>query len=295
MRRKECGRIKSGRVHRGLLALCICAGALSLAAGIVIGKKAENFCHSVTMRADEGGFDTDLLKEIMKNPDLEYTFAAWRENRNQQVAAVESGRADTVNVIEVFGPTHCILPYGKNLWPEDEDGCLIGVKLAEELFGSHQVEGQQIWYDNRILTVCGVIEEPEKLLLCETGELSGGMCFDRISVFVPDGAKQYTAGNEFISQYGLPAKLLRYDFYRDLSWLKEMIPGKWSDFDGWKENMEKKKQEIRLISGTDRSDVEAIYMSRAKTGHFFTFLGIGFWCMGGVLCFLGLDFFYIKY
>ena len=51
---------------------------------------------------------------------------------------------------------------GKNLPESDTEGCILGASLAEQLFGGTEVEGQQILYNGRELTVRGIVKEPTK-------------------------------------------------------------------------------------------------------------------------------------
>lgn len=256
-------------------AVMLGAAILFLTVGCVFGAKVKDFSHSVTIQADENSFDMEELKEMKADPDSEYTFAAWKEETGRQISAAESGRNDTANVIEIYGSSNCILPYGANLWQEDKDACLIGMKLAEQLFGGHQVEGQQIQYNGRILTIRGVIKEPGELLICETTEPETS--FNRISILTAEG-EGYLKAKDFVSKYGLMAQPLRFDFYQDLSWIQEMIPGKWSDFEGWKENMKEKKQEFQLVSGVEKSDLEVLYLGWVKKRNLYFVIGIG--CIG---------------
>ncbi len=207
--------------------------------------------------------------------------AALQENKEQSdvkrdtdIQRAKEDYEDTVSVIEVYGSSRCILPFGKNLSTENEQGCLIGVRLAEKLFGSHQVEGQQIRYKDRNLTVCGVIEEPEELMICETMQPKEGETFERISIFLEEETDAYLTGKSFISQYGISGQMLRFDFYRDMSWLKELIPGKWSDFSGWKTNPEKKQQEIRTIFRAEKSEIEASYIKAFRARNICWIMGI---------------------
>lgn len=248
---------------------------LVLTAGSVFGTKAGDFSHGMTIRADDNGFDMEVLKEMMAEPDSEYTFAAWKEETGQQISAAESGRSDTANVIEIYGPSYCILPYGVNLGQEDKDSCLIGKMLAEQLFGGYQVEGQQIQYHGRMLIIRGVLKEPGNLMICETAGPEEDENFNRISVQTAAGEDGYMKAEEFISRYGLMAQPLRFDFYQDLSWIQEMIPAKWSDFAGWKTNIKSKKQEMQIVSGASKSDLEELYLGRIKSRNLCLLFGTG--------------------
>ena len=57
---------------------------------------------------------------------------------------------------------------GKNLPESDTEGCILGASLAEQLFGGTEVEGQQILYNGRELTVRGIVKEPQNIMLCQS-------------------------------------------------------------------------------------------------------------------------------
>ncbi len=44
------------------------------------------------------------------------------------------------------------------------------------------------------------------------------------------------AGERFINQHGLAARELQWNYRYGWKWLAEMVPAKWSDFEGWREN-----------------------------------------------------------
>ncbi len=281
---------------RSMIILCLFAIAiLFLTVGSIYNRQARKQNHSITIQAKEEGFDLDLLKSMMKDPESEYTFSAWKEEADQQISAFESGRSSAADVITVYGPSQCVLPYGKNLQAEDTEGCLLGMKLAEELFGSHKVEGQKLVYGERVLTVRGVINNPENLMICEAAEelSEQAILFPRISILSSDKEDLSLITSNFMNQYGLSGQALRFDVYQNLSWIKELIPGKWADFDGWKANIEDKRQEIELVKNTEKSEIEAIYLSSIRNRN--RYIGLGIVCIGTAFAvmrcrFFGIDF-----
>ncbi|MCI8991314.1 MAG: ABC transporter permease [Eubacterium sp.] len=270
------------------ISLClsvICLGTAFAFFGMAAayGKKAENFSHTVTIWSQGAGFDADTIRGIDKDPEREEIFAAWKEIPDSILSAAESGRTYRADVILLYGSSYCVMPYGKIMDKEDTEGCLIGKKTAEELFGSHRVEGQKLIYGNRTLTVRGVTEEPENLLLCEallTSEAGAGnssesrnyfagtgdvfaepeISFDRISFFAGDVKEGRRIAEDFRNRYGLNADIVRFDFYQNLSWFPDLIPGKWSDFSGWKENLEMHKKQKEQVGRLTKSCLETEYL-----------------------------------
>ena len=65
---------------------------------------------------------------------------------------------------------------------------------------------------------------------------------------------------EFISRYGLDGQILHYEYKRNLSWFTDLIPGKWSDFSGWKENMKTLQSDEKILKQCEKSTVESLYL-----------------------------------
>ena len=263
------------------MCFCLAAAVLFLTAGFIYGTKAENFNHSVTIQSTRNGFEALQLKEMLSDTEAEYTFAAWNEEKNRMLIASVSGRSANADVIAVYGPSRCILPYGEQLQTQ-EPGCVISIDLAQNLFGSHNVCGQQIVYEDQTLTICGVLDEPKRLLIYEVKEPTEDQRFDRISIWLSEGADRVLVYQNFMSRYGLSARPLRFDHYRDLSWLSELIPGKWSDFSGWKVNITQKKKEIRLLKEAEKSSLEAFCLKWIKRRNICMMIGAACLCAGVV-------------
>lgn len=233
---------------------------------------AHSFLNSMTFVTQDTRFDSETLTQIVQ-PEADdtqaYTAAAWRQSTNQTITAEENQRSCQTDVIALYGVSRCILPYGKNLQTDQQDGCIISETLAEELFASHQVEGQKIQYAGYTWRICDVIKQPERLFVFEAAALLEDMQFDHISVILSDGASRQLTAERFVSRYGLSAQLLRLDFYSSVQWLAEMIPAKWSDFDGWKQNWDEKKQEMQLTATAEKSAVDLLYLQSVKRGYLF--------------------------
>ena len=144
------------------------------------------------------------------------------------------GRNADTNVIAVCGPSYCLLPFGKNLAAEDLSGCIVGKSLAEKLFGSSQAKGQEISWRDRKWKVRDVVCEPSDFVMVQASGIIGEVSFDRISIIPEEKEDRLLVGERFISQYGIFGHMLRFDYLYRLSWLKEMVPGEWSDFEGWR-------------------------------------------------------------
>lgn len=267
---------------------CFCLAALFLWMASVLGNKAESYFRNISIRAETRGFDTEWINSAIKQQEItkvgegeseledKETFAVWTELKNESISAMEGGKNSVTNVIAVYGPSHCLLPLGKNLLPEDKEGCIIGVELAEELFGTHLAEGQQLEWAGKTMTVRGVLREPEHFLMVEASGLRDAITFDRINISLSDSQDRIVAGERFINRHGLAAQELQWNHRYGWKWLSEMVPAKWSDFEGWRENFQKHKKAVEFVKNTEKSAIESEGIKYYEQRLLFELLGILF-------------------
>lgn len=204
------------------------------------------------------------------------SFTVWAQEENKTIEAEGFGRKKQADVLWICGSSQLLLPYGKILSPEDPAGCLVDEKTAFDLFGSRQVEGSRVTVDGRTWVVRGVFPSPGKLLILQDSREGEEITWDRITVCRKPGQSVRSAGEDFLVRHGMDGTLLRWDFYQDLSWLGELVPGKWSDFSGWSENIREKSQELRQLLQTEKSAVELEYLRLYRSGSWAIFAG-GCW------------------
>lgn len=259
-----------------LTVLCICLSAVFLTVGMYFYARGNDFLKNLTIQAEGEGFpvlwlQSKLSEEGTKETaetdmEKEVSFAAWTELENEYVSGSLEGAGCKTDVIAVYGSSHCLLPFGKNLSIKDTKGCIIGKELAEELFGSHMAEGQELIWRGSTWVIRGVVEEPSGLFMVEAAELAEEIDFDRISIALGRKDDRKLVGEDFISRYGLSANILRWDYLYQAAWLTEMIPGKWSDFDGWKRNIEEHRKMVELVKNTEKTAIEATGLHYQKKG-----------------------------
>lgn len=275
---------KRGIKYRGIVAvICLCAALLFLWKGNDYGETANTFFGNVTIRAEGGTFDTGWIREMIRQNDSltgneeaygeqerdSETFAAWTELENETISDEMGGKIVVSDVIAVDGPSYCLLPIGKNLFPQDVNGCIIGRELAEELLGSCRAEGQPLLWRGKTWTVRGVVEEPTHLFMVQTSGLGETMSFDRISIVLSGQDDRRLTGERFVNRYGLSARTLRFDHCYGFRWLTELIPARWSDFDGWKQNWEQHRQAVSLVESSEKSCIEAVGIRNYKKRNIF--------------------------
>lgn len=196
-----------------------------------------------------------------------FLFAVWGEISGETVSDPDMGRRTQTDVIVFYGSPEAALPTGAALSKGDTSGCLIGEQTAWELFGSIGVVGEEICIGGGTRTIRGVIGMPGScVLVFGTGETAADgeewerLRFDRVTACINQEADK----EQFALQQGLNASLLRLDYLLDFDWLAELVPGKWSDFSGWKKNIKQKEQDFALLSETQMHSPELYYKGQCR-------------------------------
>lgn len=253
---------KKRKKYRWLSVFLTVSAVLCLLATYIYQKKLSDFSNIITIEASENGFQQTSIEA--------FSFTAWTERKDQPVEAEFSGRQTTADCYLLMGDSYLVLPWGKNLSADDTEGCIIGAAVAQTIFGGTEVEGQTLLYDERTLTVRGVVQEPDDILLCQMQEQTGigsgtdsdsAVTFDRINLLVTEesGTASQTV-EQFINCYGLDADSLHFERKQNLSWLTELIPGKWSNFSGWSTNLKTLQSDRQRLRQCEKSGIESLYM-----------------------------------
>lgn len=272
-------------IRKAGLFLCLCLSVFLLMAGMIRIRKGSDFFRNLTIQSEEG-VSGSLLEDASGNgqeekiPEEEseesgqkdFTFTAWTECKNEFVSDEFSGRRRSADIIAICGSSRHLLPFGKNISSQDEGGCIIGREIAEELFGSYMAEGHKLSWRDRIWTVRGVVEEPADILMVQAAGMEE-MTFDRISVLL-DGEDRRLTGERFISRYGIVAQPLRFDYFYPSMWMKELVPDKWSDFSGWKQNFREYREAARCVQNVEKSVIEAAGLRFRREGMWYVAFGV---------------------
>lgn len=269
-----------------LLALALFLAAVGLA---LAAKRAENradavWSVSLYLKTPLSARDSQTLHEMENSRE----FTAWGELPDITVADPDLGRRIQTEVLVLDGSSELVLPLAPVLSAGDTDGCLLGEETAWELFGSTQVTGEKIVIGNEPRVVRGVVGFPgagavlggnvKGITGIGTSEDEELRYYNRITI---EGGKVADA-EEFLMMNGLDGEVLRLDYLRSLHWLTELVPGKWSDFSGWKDSFARKKQEFRLISQISKNSVELYYERQCR--RYVWEAGLEVVCVAGIVC-----------
>lgn len=202
--------------------------------------------------------------QALLSQENEAAAVVWGEFADREVLDPDLGRRIQADVLFFCGSPELALPQAL-LGAGDEEGCIIGEAAAWELFGSTKVAGDTVRIGRGERTIRAVMREPERGIIV-TGSLrdiagddaDGTPYLNRITVGIEEAAE----ADAFLMRNALDGKLLRFDYLRSPAWLSELIPGKWSDFSGWKENYRRKRQDFKLIMQVHKNSAELCYENR---------------------------------
>lgn len=248
--------------------VCLLCAICLIIIGTALGKETRCYDNYITIVNTEEGYGQDICtkldekQKLLENEKLmSYTF--WEEKQSVMVSDEESLRQAETTVLTIRGSSEHLLPYGKILQMEDKSGCLIGRKTAWQLFGTYHAENLYVRYENQIFQVRGVLNEPEDILVIQK-QSNIEAILNRITIKKQSGRSVPETVEDFTGTYGVSGEVLRFDFYRGLSWIFELVPGKWSDFSGWKQNISSAKKQWELLESTEKSVMEIMFLRQTK-------------------------------
>lgn len=100
--------------------------------------------------------------------------AGWRVEADEVVSSVGTGREKKTQVIGVYGGMELVEPVkvlcGRYGLVEEDGYCVVSEGLAEALFGSVEIAGEEVLTGEKKLVVAGVIEKGEEVLLLPVKE-----------------------------------------------------------------------------------------------------------------------------
>jgi hypothetical protein len=236
-----------------------------VAASVLIGRAMFCMCQAdgmgtgVELICEDAGIgaeDAEKIRRFEQEKESGTEFTAWNEKKQLRVESMDGSRSVITDVMEINGSSE-ILFAGSILHTEDTAGCLIGVETAEELFGSRQAEGMEIRYGERMLTVRGVVVSPGHLLVVEVQDPD--IRFRRITLKPSGKGAGQSGAKQFAAAYGLAVRQIRYDLFSGERFM-EMIPGKWSDFTGWKQSVDRFGEDASLLLSAEKSSREEQYL-----------------------------------
>ncbi len=148
-----------------LLTACVCI----VLAGLSM-QKAQDLQRNISILFENepiSGAGAQAIRDAQHRTGDAADFVVWQEYKNRSVTNEQQTGAVFTNVLEFSGSPALLLPKGYLLGETGENGCLIGEKTAQELFGSRRAAGNRLCYKGEVYTALLL---PKGYLLGETGE-----------------------------------------------------------------------------------------------------------------------------
>lgn len=244
---------------RRLFALFLAGGCLFAAILFAMGAARADKCADAVWQNSVLYLEKPISAEDAQTIAENAVFTAWGETADQTVTDPDLGKSVQTNVVWLYGSSEWILPSSAVLPADDGKGCLIGKNTAWKLFGSTNVTGLQICVNHQMRTIRGIVQQPENGVYLQRTEQKKKV-FRRLTLA---GDKTEEAQN-FLLRYSLTGHVLRMDYLRSWQTLSELVPGRWSDFSGWKENVQTRKQQLRQIAKMRKTGIEYYYETQCR-------------------------------
>lgn len=206
---KKAVRIAGALVWLSLL--CVCYFQMRCGAG------ALDECRQKTMilleQAPLSVRQAQAMRELEEEGEAPVRFAAWRQKNERQAENPDLQRSCTVSVVEVCGGSDLVLAGSARLDEQDREGCLIGEKTAQTLFGNANAAGQKITVDGEEKIVRGLLYRAEDAVLVQAGAQEGTAEEKFTAVFaeLPEGSSPESFRQSFVLRHGIQGRTVGMD------------------------------------------------------------------------------------
>lgn len=237
------------RAVAGIICL-LCAIGFAFGAACA-EKQADAVWQNATLYLEQSISAEDAQRFVTAGESKNFT--AWTQKGNRTVTAPDTGTQVQTPVYELYGSTEYVLPQAPVLSADDPSGCLVAKDTAWKLYGSTDIIGQQIAVKEKSYTIRGIVNVPGSgVFVSVSGKKA---VFDRLTI----ESKNPQDAAQFLLQHGLSGHVLRMDYLKNMDTLSELVPGKWSDFTGWKESLAGRKTKLRQIAQMQKNGIEYEY------------------------------------
>ncbi len=162
-----------GKKRKGIRFFLLCAvlGALAAFSGAWLREEVQTWeTKSRTERwrlETPVEYDSGLAEELGKLRAEGSGVCLWNKKRGMTVQAPELGRQIQANVFWIAGDSGALL-MNENVLSVGETGrCLLGSRVAWELFGSMDIAGRKVLVDGKEYVAAGVAFTRENACVCE--------------------------------------------------------------------------------------------------------------------------------
>lgn len=152
------------------------AAILLLLLSVFVSREIEEQKGQAGVRFTKEGIDAKQIGRIYEEEEQEDLpwLTLWRCKEGADICKTDGSRRATVKLVELWGDVEHIYPKclagGSPLSKEDKAGCMLSGKAAFEVFGSEDVIGKQVVYENCTYEVRGLLDVEDKLFVRQQKE-----------------------------------------------------------------------------------------------------------------------------
>lgn len=177
-------------------------------------KKMEWFVDSVSVRWEDGmGISPKQISGVLekqKNAGMALPlFVLWTPHHEQILYGNFYPAPTKGEVLEYYGDISCLMPcrFKYGYWSGDENGCVIDEGIAHALWGSSDVLGQTIKWNEKTWYVCGILEGMDDLVLFPA-EKTNSMLFQGLWLNFSEEQGGIDAAEQLLQKYQLPLGIM---------------------------------------------------------------------------------------
>lgn len=163
----------------------------------------------------------------------------WKREKAQQVTNPEFSRSARTDAYILCGDSSILWTDAYPLDYKDEKGCLLGDMLADNLFGSENVIGEEVQWQGRTFQVRGIIRDSEAFVAEGTGETG----FSYASIYAHDEMDKKRLMDSLGNAYGINGIRVDAPLFS-----REEMPQKVSDIAGWKDYLKAQWEKVKKNS-----------------------------------------------
>lgn len=240
------------------MAVCLAAAVLSGIWSLKAGTEADSTEHYLTAALSQPVTVQEAHKAL---EGKQKCVTIWGAKEHMNLTQPETGRETEAEMLVLCGSSEWMLPGAAILSPSDHRGCLLGKKTAEQLFGGTDIAGEKVEQGGLSWLVRGVIPDISDAFVVEAGDRMSQIHLNRITFSHKPEVLIRIRSQAFLDQRGLTGTWLRFDLIHGTRMFRELLPGQWSDFSGWKTNWNTQQNAFSTLRRIHKNHIELTWES----------------------------------
>lgn len=204
----------SGRCKRiSLYTLILFISLLAWSIGLASAQKVSQLSDLAELRYDKPEITINQLEKMLETEEESKektidTMVAWQQTKGNELQNQVLQTSTKADVLEVYGNIRSLIPMnklvGESLGVGDQEGIIISEPVAYELWGSMDVIGKTVVWNEKDYIVRGVLEEKSKLVITQAAGEAEEAYFSALRIQFVDGENILQQTEHFRNKYGLP-------------------------------------------------------------------------------------------